>query len=166
MKTNTTFTLLLFCLSFYSCKKQSAPEYSSDAVLNDYSELKKASWFLGNWENISDEGNLTEKWVVKNDSTYYAETYFIKGKDTLFSEKVDLIQRGDKLFYIPTVTNQNDNNGIEFVLTSADSNEIIFENPTHDYPKKITYKLINNDSINAQISGNGKSEDFSFKRAQ
>lgn len=121
---------------------------------------------MGNWENISDEGNLTEKWVVKNDSTYYAETYFIKGKDTLFSEKVDLIQRGDKLFYIPTVTNQNDNNGIEFVLTSADSNEIIFENPTHDYPKKITYKLINNDSINAQISGNGKSEDFSFKRAQ
>jgi hypothetical protein len=162
---NTMYVSLILALGVMSCKKEPHKIEVIDPPIIKFHLLNEAKWLLGNWENNSDEeGNLTEKWSVKNDSTYFAETYFIKGKDTLFSEKVDLMQRNNKLYYIPTVTNQNDNNGIEFTLTHSSPSELIFENPLHDYPKKITYKLINNDSLDAQISGNGKSEEFHFQR--
>jgi hypothetical protein len=45
---------------------------------------------------------------------------------------------------------------------------LVFENPKHDYPKKITYTKINDDSLVAEISGilDGKpsSEKFSMKK--
>lgn len=150
-------------LLLVSCKKEIKPEVVAN---KEYNKLKKAEWFLGNWENVSEEASLTEKWIVKNDSTYYAETYYIGNGDTLFSEKVDLVQIGSELFFIPTVTNQNDNKGVEFRLTAFADDELIFENPEHDFPKKITYKLIDKDSIFAQISGDGKVQDFPFRRVR
>jgi hypothetical protein len=45
---------------------------------------------------------------------------------------------------------------------------LVFENPKHDYPKKITYTQITEDSLEAEISGilEGKasSEKFSMKK--
>ena len=55
-------------------------------------------------------------------------------------------------------------------MTDGGDDFMVFENPEHDFPTKITYKKINADSIVAEISGNrnGKqaSELFPMKRAK
>ena len=127
-----------------------------------------ASWLIGNWKGTSAEGICIEQWQFRNDTTYIGEGYFIRGRDTLSQESLRLVQMGERLWYVPTVKNQNHGKPVPFKLTMARPHELLFENPTHDFPQKIAYTLHGNDSLEAVISGtvNGKekSERFSMQR--
>ncbi len=153
--------ILLFVtiLSFASCQKS---KQVSKIVGND--------WLLGQWENKSDEGNLLEIWEKKNDSIYVGESYFIKGKDTLHSEKIELQQKGENLLYVSTIKGQNNDKPVTFIHNDTIEKQLVFENPKHDFPQKIAYSKITKDSIVIQISGiqQGKpsSERFSMKKTK
>lgn len=151
MKTTTLLcAALLSC--FISCKKEA--EATEQAKIKTYQQLEQASWFLGEWANRSPEGELTERWKKVNDSVYHGESYFvIAGKDTVFAETVSLEEANGKLAYVVTVPNQNDAKPVRFEMTTANDSVIIFENPKHDFPNKITYNKIGNDSLVAEISG-------------
>ena len=116
------------------------------------------------WENNTPDGIFSEEWKIENDSVFTAKSFFIKENDTLFSETIRLEQKENNLFMIVTVPNQNEEKPVAFKLTSSTSDFLVFENPEHDFPKKITYKLVMKDSLYAEISGNGKSQGFPFKR--
>lgn len=152
-------TLLLLLLAMFSCKE-------SDA--NEKEKIKAANWILGNWENKSADGNLSENWKKVNDSTFEAQSYFIKEKDTLHFESIQLQQKSEELTYSTTVKGQNENKAVTFKLTTATEKQLVFENSKHDYPQKIVYTQINPDSLLAKISGiqQGKpsSEQFSMKK--
>lgn len=145
--------LLLIALVSFSCKKESKKN-----------ELIATDWLLGSWENISENGTMQENWEKTNDSLYEGASYYIKGKDTLNSEKIELLQKDDQILYIPTVKGQNNDQPVVFLLTKKTAKQLVFENPNHDYPKKITYNLITKDSLVATISGTqqGKLSSDSF----
>lgn len=146
-------TLLLILLTCFSCQQKTT-----------FSELEKADWFLGRWENKTPEGTFSEEWKIENDSLYLGESYFISNNDTLFAETVRLEQRKNDLFYVVSVPNQNKEQPVAFKLTSSTIDYLVFENPEHDFPKKITYKLVTKDSLYAEISGDGKSQGFPFTK--
>ena len=130
-----------------------------------FDKLEKMNWLIGNWEQKLPEGLLTESWEKQNDSTFLGKSYFIKSKDTIHSERIVLSQKNESLLYSPTVIGQNDEKAVTFKLTSDIENTFIFENPTHDYPQKITYKKINETNLKATISGkqNGKASNESYQ---
>jgi hypothetical protein len=152
-------TLILLLLAIVSCKNSGS---------NEKDKIKEARWLLGNWENKTVDGNLTETWKKVNDSTFQAQSYFIKEKDTLHFESITLQQKGEELTYNATVKGQNNDEPITFKLTNSTDTQLVFENPKHDYPKKIIYTQITEDSLAAEISGilEGKasSEKFSMKK--
>ncbi len=145
---------LLFILVIISSCQQKAT----------FSELEKANWFSGRWENKTPDGVFSEEWKTENDSVMVGTSYFINGKDTLFAETIRLEQKENNLFMIVSVPNQNEEKPVAFKLTSSTSDNLVFENPEHDFPKKITYKLVTKDSLYAEISGDGKSQGFPFKK--
>jgi RNA-binding protein YhbY len=53
-------------------------------------------------EAQSDGGTLTETWKKANDSTYNGQVYFMKGTDTIHTEKM-LQQVEDELSYNTTI---------------------------------------------------------------
>ncbi|MFV8442767.1 DUF6265 family protein [Flavobacterium sp. LB2P44] len=154
-----TFIILVLLLAISACKK-------SDSNKNE--KIKAANWLLGNWENKSAEGNLTETWRKVNDSTFQAQSYFIKEKDTLHFESITLQQKGEQLTYTATVKGQNNDKPVAFLLTTTTEKQLVFENPKHDYPQKISYTHITPDGLVAKISGiqQGKpsTEQFSMKK--
>ncbi|MGK4567578.1 DUF6265 family protein [Flavobacterium sp. 3HN19-14] len=89
----------------------------------------------------------------KNDSTLIGSSFFIQNKDTVFAEQIALEERDGELTYIPTVSEQNEGKPVAFKMTSSTKNQMIFENPSHDFPQKITYNLVGKDSLIAEISG-------------
>ncbi|MFN3754927.1 DUF6265 family protein [Flavobacterium sp.] len=132
---------------------------------NNFEQLEEMNWLLGLWESKTPEGLLTETWTKVNDSTFSGQTYFIKNeKDTLHSESIILTQSKDQLIYRPTVKGQNNDEPVDFKLTSELENSYSFENPNHDYPQKIVYKKVNDTSLVATISGRqqGKSSSESY----
>jgi hypothetical protein len=120
----------------------------------EFEKLEKMNWIIGQWENKTPEGYLTETWTKDNDSTFSGKSYFIvKEKDTVHFESIVLMQVNDDLIYQPIVKGQNEDQPVDFKLTSETENSFSFENPKHDYPQKITYKKNNDKSLTATISG-------------
>lgn len=163
------FMALAIASTIISCKNSNNTNTTGNTTTN-FSELEKADWFLGEWQNNSPEGNATEVWEKENDSTFVGKSYFVIGKDTVSSETISLEQNGKQLFYIPTVKDQNAGQPVKFTITSSSSNQLIFENPKHDFPQKISYTQKTNDSLLAEISGimNGKlnSQKFPMTRVK
>lgn len=151
---NKIYILFLLAISSFSCEQKTTK----------YKELEKANWFLGKWEYITPFKSFTEEWKKENDSLFLSECFLVKEKDTIYAETIRLEQIKNELFYIITITNQNYNKSVTFKLTSSTSDYLVFENPTHDFPKKITYKLVNKDSLYAEISGDGRIEGIPFKK--
>ncbi len=137
---------------------------------NKYSKIEKANWFIGDWENVSDEGSFREIWTKKNDSIYSGLSIVVIEQDTVFYENVSLEQQNDSVFYNVSVKGQNKEQAVSFYLTSSDNDKLVFENPNHDYPSKITYSKVSKDSIVAEIFGlkDGKkiTESFPMSRKQ
>jgi hypothetical protein len=131
----------------------SSTRTTTDNTITNFSELEKANWLIGEWQNNSLEGNATEVWEKKNDSTFVGKSYFVVGKDTVSSESISLQQNGKDLFYIPTVKGQNNEQPVKFALTFPTNKQLVFENKKHDFPQKISYTQITNDSLLAEISG-------------
>jgi hypothetical protein len=138
-------TLLILLVAVVSCQKKESVEKD---------KIKIADWLIGNWENKSPDGVLTENWTKLNDSTFSATSYFIKGKDTLHFESIVLAQKAETLTYFATVKGQNDDKSVAFPSTAESDKQLVFENPKHDYPQKITYTKGADNTITAEATGN------------
>lgn len=137
--------LLFITFLFLSC--------GSKKEEKSFPMIEKAHWFLGEWNNQSKMGNFTERWEKLSDSTFMGESYIIKGTDTVFHENVVLEQKQDSLFYNVATKEKEEETITSFYLTSSSENQLIFENPKHDFPTKIIYTLVRPDSISASIHG-------------
>ncbi|MEZ7498936.1 DUF6265 family protein [Flavobacterium sp. Arc3] len=142
-------TFLVLITIFVSCKKTD----SDDSDKNEKDKIKTARWMQGQWENKSTDGTLTETWKKVNDSTYNGQSFFLKGKDTIHYETIVLQQIEDQLSYNANVRGQNQDKPVAFLLTETKENQLVFENPKHDYPQKISYTKVSKDSLVAEISG-------------
>jgi hypothetical protein len=151
--------VLILIATLTSCKKS-----------KEVSKIVGSDWLLGKWENKSDEGNLLETWTKVNDSLFLGESYFIKEKDTLHSEKMELQQKGENLLYVSTIKGQNNDKPITFNHNIEIEKQLVFENPKNEYPRKIVYKPIAKDRIFIEVSGiqQGKpsSEKYSLKKTK
>jgi hypothetical protein len=151
-----------------SCNSNQLNEKNKSIPTTDFSKIIKMEWVLGTWENTNSEGVLYEIWTKSNDSVYAGKSFMIANKDTVFSESISLELKQNELYYIPTVSNQNNAQPVEFKFISSDNSTVIFENKKHDFPQRIIYKNPTLDSLYARVEGeeNGKfrKEEFFMKR--
>lgn len=124
----------------------------------------------GTWKMETKQGPLFEQWKLVADNKMEGRSFYLKNADTVVLETVKLEQYGEKVFYMPTVQDQNNKQPIKFTLTSQYGKYFVFENKQHDYPQRIIYELVNQDSLHARIEGqkNGKNmfSDFFYKRVK
>jgi hypothetical protein len=147
----TKITALFLVLAIVNCK-------NGDSDKNEKEKIKMVHWLLGTWENKSADGVLSEIWTKTNDSTYQAQSFFIKEKDTIHFETIVLQQVGEDLTYSATIKGQNEDKPVAFSLAEMTENQLVFENQKHDYPQKISYKKVPKSKLMTTISGliNGK----------
>lgn len=133
-------------------------------------QLRKATWLVGTWENKTRRSPIYETWTQVSDMALQGQSYMILGRDTIVFERIQLIERSDTLYYIPTVEKQNNARPVTFTLKKITEDELVFENEAHDFPQLISYTRISADSLLAEISGqtNGKvrKQTFPMKRVK
>jgi uncharacterized protein YciI len=156
LKLNNTTMKNVFALVFL----MSSTALSAQTLLPFY-------WLAGNWEKpLNNKTKLVESWKKQNDSTFVGVSFRVSEKgDTTVSETIELRKRGTAFEYVPTVKNQNAGKPVVFTLTNLDGDSAVFENPQHDFPKRIVY-LYNRstDRLEAAISGGKKRIPFQFDR--
>ena len=139
-KNSLAFFLLISVCSFVT----------DTALLNG--SVKSFHWLKGSWQMQTKRGIITEKWAVANDSTLAGESSMTRVDGTEIPlEKIELAFRNGNYYYIPTVKNENGERPVEFKITSHSETGLVAENPQHDFPKRISYTLVNRDSIHAVI---------------
>ncbi len=77
------------------------------------------------------------------------------------SEYVEITERNNQTIYTAVVINQNQGKEIEFRLTKT-GDAFIFENPDHDFPKRISYQKVSDNEMFVSVS-DGKQKGFSYK---
>ena len=127
----------------------------------DYPELRKATWLVGKWQNRLPEFDLVEMWVPKNDSTIAGMGFMILNQDTVFSDEIDIQQIDKDLYYISI--DRSTGKAVKFKLSSSADKLLVFENPEHDFPQKISYHQFSADSLMAEISGTKEGKESSQK---
>ncbi len=120
--------------------------------------VKQFSWLEGNWKQDGKEEY--EKWQAINDtmmggiSYHYAQEEHDKDEtDIFYDESIRLVVRGTNCFYIPQVRGQNSGKEVEFKITSVTAKSFVAENPAHDFPKRIVYRLVGRKKLIAYIEG-------------
>ncbi len=128
--------------------------------------FKKLYRLEGTWLMKTKNGFIGEEWKKMDKFHLKSRGMFIKGTDTTLTEIVNLVKNNNGIFYISSVENQNNKRPISFRLASSDNDEYIFENPEHDFPKRIVYRFATPDSIHAYIDGGSasKRQNFYYKR--
>ncbi len=126
------------------------------------------SWLQGKWEGTADGMNFFEEWKPISGNVMNGKGGAISGTDTVFSEKINIEQRGDEIFYIPDV---KENAGpVDFKFTGIKADSIVFENPKHDFPQRILYFRLPSDKLYACIDGLEKGKykriEFSYQKAK
>jgi hypothetical protein len=133
----------------------------------DNKTFKKLYTLVGSWKMNTKRGAVCEEWKKVNRNYLQSKGYMIKGKDTMISERIALTNTKEGIFYTSTVEEQNNKQPIAFKMTDSENNMFVFENPQHDFPKRIIYKFITTDSLHAYIDDGtetGKRQNFYYKR--
>lgn len=136
---------------------------ASSQAIKEEDNLKRISWLLGKWDrtNVKPGKTASERWEKISDREWKGYAVSLRGKDTVYMEKIRIIIQNNWLFYEADVPGNKA--PVYFKFTTLNEQGFACENPGHDFPKKIEYKL-KGDSLLATISGDGKAMHFTFKR--
>jgi len=141
----------------------SAPSQSKTA---DKPSIKTLSWLAGNWSLEKNGRVVTEIWMPPAGGTMLGMSRAVANEKTVEYEFIVLRQdaNGD-IFYVAKPSGQPE---ASFKLTRGSATEAVFENPEHDFPQRISYKLNPDGTLLAAIDGTkaGKIRrvEFPYKR--
>lgn len=122
------------------------------------------SWMSGCW--VMQQGPLTieEQWDKPIGGQMMGISRTIKSGKVVFSEFMRIDTARDEITYLPRIGTKA--SPVFFKLTSQTDSEVIFENPTHDFPQRVLYRK-SADGLAARIDGKEKgkarAEDFPMK---
>jgi hypothetical protein len=120
----------------------------------DFPDFLQGTWKMENKE-------VFEHWDKLNDNTLKGFSYKFKDGQMAISEYLDISRINKEIIYTATVLNQNQGKGVNFKLIKTDST-FTFENPNHDFPQKIVYKILNDTEIFVQVS-DGNQKGFAYR---
>lgn len=125
--------------------------------------IKDLDWLTGRWTAIKNKpGKLrTERWEYLGSGRMEGYGTVKQGTDTTFHETMQIEDRDGILYFIAEVPENK--TPVLFKITKTSPDGFDCENPLHDFPKKIIYRKIS-DTLNVNISGNGNSVDFVFRK--
>ena len=126
------------------------------------------AWLTGEWSFERNGRVVTERWTAPAGGMMIGTSQTVVGERTVEYEFV--VIRADAagdLLYIAKPSGQSE---ASFKLVRLSAREVVFENPTHDYPQQISYVLKDDGSLLAAIDGtkNGKARrvEFPYRRVK
>jgi hypothetical protein len=119
------------------------------AVAPSISDL---AWMAGDWQTApGGRVQIEEHWTVPAGGTMLGMGRTVAGDRTVEFEFLRLEQRADGIFYVASPKGRCP--ATDFKLTRISGHEVVFENPAHDFPKRITYRKNSDGTLTATVDG-------------
>jgi len=128
-------------------------------------QQKDLGWLLGVWK--LDGKNIYEVWTrsESGSNSLNGHSFHLQGNDTITDERISIRFFNGVYHYIPDIAGSQP--AVDFSFTKIDHDSFVAENPEHDFPKIIRYKLRHDNSgehLDAAIEGDGKIVPYHFTK--
>jgi len=117
-------------------------------------DLGRLDWLAGCWERRAGQRTTLEMWMPPAGGMMLGASRTVAGERTVEFEQLRLEARGDTLVYTAVPSGQRE---AAFRAISLDTAGFAVDNPTHDFPTRISYRRVGSDSLVARIEGPGPS---------
>lgn len=130
--------------------------------------IERLEWISGCWVLDDGKERTEETWMKPAGQSMVGMSRTVAGGKTVHTEYVQIREANGQIAYIvalgmgakPTV----------FKMIKSSDNEVVFENPEHDFPQRIIYRRESADALFARIEGAekgvNKGMDFRYKRSK
>lgn len=129
------------------------------ATINDI------AWLSGDWVGKKSTGSsIEERWSPPLGGAMLAISRSVNTSGQMFAfEYLRIVEREEGLIYVAQPSGKT---AVEYVLTELSDSRAVFENPRHDYPKRIVYELSAEGKLSASIGYliGGTPTRFEFER--
>jgi hypothetical protein len=135
--------LLPLCGALLACSSAQADACNS---------LEAARWLLGSWLADSGKRIVTETWSEASATTYEGAGLTRAAADgkVVDGEALRLVAMADAVFYVAKVAHND--YPVAFRLTTCEPGRLIFENPGHDFPRRLEYRRAGSDRMEVFVS--------------
>lgn len=129
-------------------------------------DVSSLAWLAGCWQAEKGEPGSGEHWLPPAGGTMFGIGRTVKNGKTVEFEFVQLrVNAEGKLVFIALPSGQQETT---FVASAVGKDSVTFENPQHDFPQKVIYRLQSADRLVARIEGTRggtlRGVDFPMKR--
>jgi hypothetical protein len=162
MKNRTISLTLLTVLLMISPLIRTGRTGQAAPILSDITQLSRLS---GDWQTAAGgRAQMEEHWTQPAGGSMLGMSRTVAGGKTAEFEFLRIEQRENEIYYVAQPKGRCPQT--DFKLTRITAQEAVFENPTHDFPKRIIYKKTADDSLTASIDGGvgTKQMTFAFRR--
>ena len=122
--------------------------------------LADLSWMSGDWQTAPGaRRQIEEHWTAAAGGSMMGLSRTVAADKTVEFEYLRIEQRDDGIYYVAHTKARCP--GTDFKLTRASASEAVFENPQHDFPKRIIYRKTD-DGLMASIDAGEGSKGMSF----
>ena len=123
--------------------------------------LKDFAWLAG---SRSVQGNvlIEERWTEPASNMMLGVSRTVRGDKVVEFEFLRIEARADGIYY---VAQPGGRPATDFKLMKWDGTEAIFENPQHDFPKRVVYRRLPDNVVVAKVDGGAgtKGQEFTFR---
>lgn len=171
MRTSRWITMrssaLLALLAGWPCVSHGQPNGSGPGPAS----VARLGWLTGCWISGGPRTLVEEQWTSPSGGSLLGLSRTLRGDGNgmrLASfEFLRIFERGERVVY---AAQPQGGPPTEFVAVTTSDSAVAFENPEHDFPKRITYRRVEQDSLHARIDdGRDGSENgvtFRYARVQ
>jgi hypothetical protein len=129
-------------------------------------DITSLAWLAGCWQAEKGEVGSGEHWLPPAGGTMFGVSRTVKNGKTVEFEFVQLrVNAEGKLAFIALPSGQKETT---FVASLVGKDSVTFENPQHDFPQKVIYRLQPDGRLVARIEGTRggtlRGVDFPMKR--
>jgi hypothetical protein len=107
------------------------------------------AFMTGCWRMERNNRVVEEHWLAPAGGTLMGVSRTVAGGKTTEFEFLQIREQGGSLAYIAKPSGQPE---ATFMLASRTADEVAFENPTHDFPQRISYRRTT-DGLQARVEG-------------
>lgn len=135
----------------YKRSSDPVPALDQPAATRARATLAQVAWISGTWRGTAGSATVEERWTPAEGGAMLATARTLRGTAMTAFEFLCIAERNGGLVYSAMPNARTP--ATDFTLTAITADSATFENPTHDFPKRIRYARTPDGSLETSISG-------------
>jgi hypothetical protein len=120
-----------------------------------HERIARVAWLAGCWENTRAGSRTAEHWMKPEGGTMLGMSRTTEGDSTIGFELLMISEEEEGLVYTAWPSGQSETS---FLVADVMDSVVAFENPEHDFPQRIIYRLKADGTMEASIEGEVEGE--------